>query len=314
LSKLGKALGMALGGSFLQLVSCTSDLGGGGTASFRSGFVYVRRDDRNVYLADDSAPSTPIPVTTGGGNHTPALSKDASKIVFVHGSGASAEIDSILVNAASGIAPTTLATSDARHSNFRTPVFSPDGSYVVFAYDTNGTSALGRVSANGGGIQLIFGGDPRGRSYTSPSFFPGGSQLLAASGWAPDNYDALEQVSIDGSASALVSLPNGTFGLANRAQISPNGTQIALDAFSQATGASWLYAYNISGGTYTRLVYYPAAPLANETFPTWVGMSQVGYSSDFGGGDEVYVVASSAHDGSGVLKVPSAIEPFYAPY
>jgi Tol biopolymer transport system component len=311
LNKLGKALGTALGISFLHLAGCTTDLGGG-TPSFRTGFVYVRRDDRNVYLADDSASSVPIPITSGGENFMPALSKDASEIVFVHGSGANAEIDTNSVSAASGTAPTRVVTSDPSHSNFRNPLFSPDGSYIVFAYDSNGSSMLGRVSATGGSIQRIIGGSSR--SYTSPSFFPGGSQLLAASGSTPANYDSLEQVSITGTASLLAVLPNETFGLANRAQISPDGNHIALDALSQASGASWLYAYNIAGGTYTRLVYYPAAPLANETFPTWVGTSQVGYSSDFGGGDEVYVVASSAHDGSGVLKVPSAIEPFYAPY
>ena len=87
-----------------------------------------------------------------------------------------------------------------------------------------------------------------------------------------------------------------------------------LKIVSLSSGASWLYAYNIAAVVYTRLVFYPAQPLANETFPTWVGISQVGYSSDFGGNDQVYVIASSAMNGSGALKVPSAIEPFYAPY
>jgi TolB protein len=297
----------------LQLVGCSADLGGGGgIPTFRSGFVYVRRDDRNVYLADDSAPSIPIAVTIGGGNRMPALSRDASKIVFVHGSGANAEIDIISVNAASGIPPTTLVASDATHSNFRNPVFSPDGSYIVFAYDSSGSSVLGRVSANGGSIRPIIGGPSR--SYTSPSFFPSGTQLLAASGMTAGNFDALEQISLAGSASMLTRLPSGTSGLANRAQISPDGNQVALDVLSAVNGASWLYGYDLVMGSFHRLVFYPAAPSANETFPTWVGISQVGYSSDFGGNDSVYVVASSSVDGSGALKVPSAIEPFYAPY
>jgi len=294
----------------LQLVGCSVDLGGGGGTTFRSGFVYVRRDDRNVYLADDGAPTIPIAMTTGGGYRTPALSRDASKIVFVRGTGANAEIDTIAVNAASGIAPTTLVTSDANHSDFRNPVFSPDGSYIVFAYLSGGASFLGRVNATGGGgIQPIIGGPLR--SYTSPSFFPGGTQLLAASGTTAANFDALEQVSLAGSVSMRTPLPNGLSGLANRAQVSPDGNQVALDALSN--GASRLYGGNLTGGGFHRLVSYGAAP-TNETFPTWVGMSQVGYSSDYGGNDQVYVVASSAMDGTGVLKVPSASEPFYAPY
>jgi TolB protein len=293
----------------VQLVACSSDLGGGGgTPTFRSGFVYVRRDDRNVYLADDSAPTIPIQVTTGGGYRMPALSRDASKIVFVSGSGANAEIDTISVNAASGIAPTTVVTSDANHGDFRNPVFSPDGSYIVFAYLSGGASLLGRVNANGGSIQPIIGGPSR--SYASPSFFPGGTQLLAASGRLAFSYDSLEQVSLGGSAALITTLPNQLSGLANRAQVSPDGNQVALDLLSNGASKVWGY---VMGGTFHQLVSYPAAS-SNETFPTWVGISQVGYSSDYGGNDSIYLVAASATNGTGVLKVPSAIEPFYAPY
>src|SRR5258708_1589959 len=147
----------------------------------------------------------------------PALSRDASKIAFVRGSGANAEIDSISVNAASGIAPITLVTSDANHSDFRNPVFSPHGNYIVFAYLSGGSSVLGRVSASGvGGIQPIIGGPSR--SYTSPSFYPSGTQLLAASGPAAFSYDSLEQVSLGGVAVLITTLPRQLSGLANRAQ------------------------------------------------------------------------------------------------
>ncbi len=306
--KLG--LGTAAAILSVQLVGCSADLGGGGgTLTFRSGFVYVRRDDRNVYLADDSAPSIPIQVTIGGGYRMPALSRDASKIVFVRGSGANAEIDTISVNAASGIAPTTVVTSDASHRDFRNPVFSPDGSYIVFAYLSGSSSLLGRVIVNGGAIQPISGRPSR--SYASPSFFPGGSRLLAASGQSAFSYDSLEQVALGGGAIVITTLPNQLSGLANRAQVSPDGNQVALDLLSNGTSKLW--GYNLMGDSFHQLVSYPAAS-SNETFPTWVGISQVGYSSDFGGNDSVYVVAASATNGSGVLKVPSAIEPFYAPY
>jgi len=245
-------------------------------------------------------------VTTGGGYRMPALSRDASKIVFVSGSGANAEIDTIPVNAASGIAPTTVVASDASHTDFRNPVFSPDGSYIVFVYLSGSSSLLGRVNITGGAIQPISGRPSR--SYGSPSFSSSGS-LLAASGQSAFSYDSLEQVSLGGGANVIATLPSQ---LANRAQISPAGDQVALDLFSN--GVSKLYAYNLTGvGSFRRLVFYGAVP-TNETFPTWVGFSQVGYSSDFGRNDSVYVVASSARDDSGLLKVPSAIEPFYAPY
>src|SRR5258708_6835362 len=300
-------LGAATAILSLQLVGCSADLGGGGgTPTFRSGFVYIRRDDRNVYLADDSAPTIPIQVTTGGGYRMPALSRDASKIVFVAGSGANAEIDTISVNAASGIAPTAVVTSDASHSDFRNPVFSPDGSYIVFAYLSSGSSLLGGVNANGGALQPILGGPSR--SYASPSFFPGGSQLLAASGRSAFSYDSLEQVSLRGDAVVITTLPSQ---LANRVQVSPDGNQVALDLLSN--GASKLWGYNLTGRSFHQLVSYPAAS-SNETFPTWVGISQVGYSSDYGGNDSVYVVSASAPNPTGLSKVTSAIQPVHLPH
>ena len=310
--RIGKALCSVSAGLLVGLTGCTTEPGGsGGTPTFQSGFVYIRPDDGNVYLADNTAPSTPIPVTSGGDNHMPALSRDARKIVFVHRTGANAELDTISVNAGSGIPPATILTSTANATNFRHPIFSPDGSYIVFAYDSDRSSFLGRVNIDGSNFQRIIGSSTR--SYTSPSFFPNGTHLLAASGSSPSQYDMLSDVSLGGTAVSLTTLPNEILGLANRAQISPDGNQIALDGLS-SLGASWLYGYSIAGGQFTRLVYYPSRPTANETFPTWVGMTQVGYSSDYGGNDSIYIVAASAHDASGTLKVPSAIQPFYAPY
>ena len=309
---LRKALCSVLGSLLLGLAGCSTEPGGsGGPPTFQSGFVYIRRDDGNVYLADDTAPTIPILVTAGGDNHMPALSRDARKIVFVHRSGANAEIDTVSVSAASGTPPTTVLSSTASANDFRLPIFSPDGSYIVFAYDTGTSSFLGRVNVDGSNFQRIAGSSAR--SYTSPSFFANGSHLLAASGSSPSQYDTLVDVNLAGAAVPLTTLPSELLGLANRAQISPDGNQVALDGLSPI-GASWLYGYSIAGGQFTRLVNYPAQPTATETFPTWVGVTQVGYSSDYGGDDSIYIVAAAAHDASGTLKVPSAIEPFYAPY
>jgi TolB protein len=311
--RLAKALCAVAAVLLFGLASCTTEPGGGGgTPTFQSGFVYIRRDDGNVYLADDTAPTIPIPVTSGGDNHMPALSRDARKVVFVHRSGSSAEIDTISVNAASGIPPTTVLSSTGNANNFRLPIFSPDGSYIVFAYDSSQSSFLGRVNVDGSSFQRIVGSSAA--SYTSPSFFPNG-HLLAAAGNSPSQYDMLVDVSLTGGVVANVtSLPNELLGVANRAQISSDGNQIALDGLSRVSGVSWLYGYSIPGRQFTRLVFYQNQPTVNETFPTWVGISQVGYSSDYGGNDSVYLVAASAHDSSGTLKVPSAIQPFYGPY
>jgi hypothetical protein len=62
-----------------------------------------------------------------------------------------------------------------------------------------------------------------------------------------------------------------------------------------------------------RLTNYPADQSANDGFPTWVGNDQVGFSSNVGGADQVYVIPANADRSSGSLKVPTASQPYYGP-
>src|SRR5262249_59260403 len=106
------------------------------------------------------------------------------------------------------------------------------------------------VNIDGTNFQRIVGSSSR--AFTSPSFFPNGSHLVAASGGSPSRYDTLVDVSVGGAVVTLTTLPNELFGVANRAQVSPDGNQIALDGVSPI-GSSWLYGYNIPGGRVPRL-------------------------------------------------------------
>ena len=78
-------------------------------------------------------------------------------------------------------------------------------------------------------------------------------------------------------------------------------------------GRRRIFVIGLSSQTVTRLTDYPADPTANDSFPTWVGSTQVGFSSDTGGNDQVYELASTAMMSSGGLVLPSAIEPWFGP-
>lgn len=287
--------------------------GGGGVGSFSRGFVLIR-GDRNVYLADSSNFSDLIQITTSGSNRHPSLSRDGRQIVFVHSGN---ELD--LVRATSGAVATTLYPARSGQSNLRTPVFSPDSSFVVFAYDRSGTSYLARINVDGSRSSFReLTSAPI--SYGAPSFYSDGSSVLAIAGSSSSDYRQLVRVDVNTGTATNVASNLGTqaCSIANRAAISPDGTRAALDGrlFSagSCSGAVRIFVMTLLGTqTLSQLTSYPAEPSANDGFPTWVGADQVGFSSSVGGADNVYILPASGSMISGGLRVPSAIEPYYGP-
>ncbi len=284
--------------------------GGGGTNNFAKGFTFVRKDDRNLYVSDQSDYNTVSALTTGGGVHQPSLSQDGARVVFVLQSGTASEID--VVSATGGTPSTVVSTAtQPTLSNLRTPVLSPDGSKVVFAYDMGAGSALAVVNVDGSGLQTLAGGS---LSYSSPSFYPDGLSVLAATGSSASNLSQMEKVTLASGQSTNVTSTLGleAMSVANRVVISPDGTQAAFDG-RLSSGASRIFVINLSSQTVHRLTDYPADPTANDTFPCWVGTGEVGFSSDTGGNDQVYQLAATSNLGSGGLVLPSAIEPWFGP-
>ncbi len=285
--------------------------GGSGMNNFAKGFAFVRKDDRNLYVADQSDYNTVSKLTTSGGVHQPSLSKDGKRVVFVLQNGSASELD--LVASTGGTPSTVLSTAtQAGISNLREPVLSPDGTKVVFAFDQGAGSSLGVVNVDGSGFATLVGGGAL--SYSSPSFYPDGNSVLAATGSSASNLSQLEKVTLANGLSTNVAstLGNEAITVANRLVISPDGTQAAFDG-RLSSGASRIFVINLSSQTVTRLTDYPADPTANDTFPTWVGSAEVGFSSDTGGNDQVYQLASTAMMSSGGLVLPSAIEPWFGP-
>jgi len=285
--------------------------GGGGIGSFTRGFVFVK-SDRNVYLADSSNyRATPIQLTTDGNDRHPSLSRDGRQVVYVH---AGNELD--MVAAATGVPPVPFYTARAGQTNLRTPVFSLDRSFVVFAYDRAGTSYLGRVNVDGSAFRELTDGRA---SYASPSFYPTGGSVLAIAGSSSSDFRQLASVDVLTGTGTLVAANLGfqACTVVNRAAISPDGTRAAFDgrlvSGGFCSGLTRIFVMDLSSQNATQLTDYPSEPTAVDSFPTWVGTNQVGFSSSVGGADQIYVLPSNAIMTSGGLTVPSGSEPYFGP-
>src|ERR1700737_2610133 len=217
--------------------------GGGGLGAFTRGFAFVRSG--NIFLADQSNYSaTPIQLTTNGGNRHPSLSADGRRVVFIH---ATNEID--MVSASTGATATIVYSAATGQSNLRTPVFSPDGQSIVFAYDFGSVSVLGRVNADGSGFQEI---SLAPLSVAAPSFYSNGESVLVIQGPARSAYDQLTKINLTTRTPTNVAGSLGTSAcrIVNRAVLSPDNTQVGFDARTGAGtscgGSPRIFVMNLS--------------------------------------------------------------------
>jgi Tol biopolymer transport system component len=231
--------------------------------------------------------------------------------VFVCGTGTSTQI--LTMPSSGGIsAPSVVLTSTTTEKNFRTPVFSPDGTKIVFAYDSGTSSSLGVVNSDGSGFTKVIGGGAL--SYASPSFYPDGLSVLAIAGNSTTNYDQLEKVTLATGAAVNVTNNLGLEATAvvNRAVVSPNGNKAVFDG-RIASGASRVFVIDLASKAVTQVTDYPSDPSSNDTFPMWVGNDKVGFSSDVGGSDGVYALPATATKTSGGIQFSNGVEAWFGP-
>lgn len=279
--------------------------GGGNGVTFTTGFTYVRKDDRNVYVADESDYQTTAVLSQSGGVRTPSLSKDAKRIVFVRGGATELAI----VPSAGGTVSAVLKAQGTQ-KNFRTPVFSPDGNTIAFAYDDGTVSAIGLVNADGTNFRRLIGGSSL--AYASPSFTPDGAEVLAAAGSPGLSYTQLERVNVATAMPVNVTntLGNEALGIAGRVVVSPDGTKAVFDG-RVSSGVTRIFVIDLATKVVTKVNDYMGEPGTNDSFPCWKSASLLAYSSDSGGNDNVYEIAVT---GTGrKLLLPKAIEPWFGP-
>ncbi|RKH41560.1 hypothetical protein D7X12_17990 [Corallococcus sicarius] len=296
------------------------DGGGGGTTGdvlFDKGFAFVR-GDRNIYVVDDDGdPNSPQRLTTAGGAYTPSISRDGTSIVFVQKVGTTTSLQTVPTTG--GTVATLLTSNDpacGACTNFRGPTFSPDGRTIVFAFDPRpgAASSLARINVNGSGFTELTPGTTI--SYGAPSFFPSGNTVVAPAGNNTFQYNQLAFVPAAGGSPTYVSLGNEVLAIANRAVVSPDGRQVALDG-RLSSGSTRIFVGNVSAtglsGNLRRLTDYTASTV-QESFPSWASSTSLGFLfNDSGGDPSIYRAPVSSTASSVTLAVPAANEPFYGP-
>jgi len=279
--------------------------GGGGTATFNGGFATVRKDDRNLILTDERDVNAPVQLTSTGGVSMPSFSKDGRQVVFARKAGADSEL---LLLPVTGGTPSTVLRSSPTQSNLRTPVFSPDGTRIAFAYDENATSSsVGVVNVDGSGFRKLIGGSAL--AYASPSWFPDGASLLVSAGNAGLMQTQVERVNVATGAPTPITNTLGleALAIASRIVVSPDGQKAVFDG-RVSSGVTRIFVLDLTTRMVTRQ-RNPASAAVNDSAPSWVNASSFVFSSDEGGNDQVY--RQTVGSTNATIAVPLAIEPAY---
>jgi len=298
--------------------SCIFDIfgggGGGGSINFASGFVFIRDDTQDVYVADQTDYGNVGQLTTNGGNRHPSLSADGRQAVFAHVDTAS--VWSLMTVATSGGgAARTVYTADAvaGQKNFKNPVFSADAAVIVFAFEVGTTSRIAKVNAaDGSGFTELTSGLT---SFASPAFYPAAifpDTVLVISGNTIGDYTQLQRININTmqALSATNNLGGEAASIAERAVLSPDGTKVAFDGkLASASSTTRIFVQTLGTGATLRIT---DATSGNHSFPTWASTTTVGFVSNEGGANQVYIQPDSTTD-TGQLTIPSANQPWFGP-
>jgi TolB protein len=305
---------LALGALLVLGAACTGG-GGGGGLDFTSGFAFIRDDTSDVYVADRSDYAAAGRLTINGGNRDPSLSADGRQVVFVHAD-AAGSFSLMTVATSGGEAPRTLYTAEAvrGETDFTGPVFSPDGTTIVFSYAVLTTAHLAKVRALDGSGFTSLTTEPL--SYGTPSF-SGPDEVLTASGDGIDQYTQLVRLNV--TTGQLLPVTNDLGPevdfISGRAVLSKDGTEVAFEGRLASTpSATRIFVHTIDSGLTAR-ISEPGAGAAGalHTFPTWMSASEVAFVSDEGGAHQVYVQAASGPPGSGTLTLSMADQPWFGP-
>jgi Tol biopolymer transport system component len=288
--------------------------GGGGGAqmnTFSKGFVFVRRDDKQVYVSDQSDFNTVFAITAGASARTPSLSKDGSRVVFINVTSTDTEIATV-PSRGGDITNVMLASSTGTARNLRNPVFTPDGSHIVFSFDNGSTPAVGIVDTTGAGYTIVSPND--GLAYTGASLYPDGTAVLASAGGSSVMLDSLRRIDLSTGMATIVlsTLGLDAVSFGSRVVVSPDGTKAAFDAHV-SSGSVRTFVADLTSQAVTQLTDYPGDPGANDSAPCWQGSDKVCFSSDTGGNDAAYALPASAMRTSGGLELPAAVDPWFGP-
>jgi len=272
---------------------------------------------RNVWeVNSDGSGATHLTGLTASGTSVdfPVWSPDGSKIAFqsarnLDGSDSLSPnfiINIWVVNSDGSGSATALTKTTLNGTSNESPVWSPDGSKIVFAsarkldgsnaVNTNGTKNIWLMNANGSGITPLTKLTAVGADSDVPSWTADGSKVVFQSGRALDGSDAVNThgtgnvwlINADGSgATALTKLTNSVFESVGNAKASPDGNKIVFASARALDGSDALntnstqniWVVNADGSSPTPLTKLTAAG-AGSLAPVWSpGGTQVFFSS-----------------------------------
>ncbi len=282
-------------------VSCNDlDAGGGGDTDkfqFSRGYVFQRPGEREIFIADEADYQLDRKLTSSGSNSRPHLSADGRTVVFVH-TNESGRTSIRRVPAGGGSESEVVAASP--DFNFSDPWVTPDGGKVVFISTNSGggESSLSVVNIDGSGGLSV----PQSTNDASPSLYPGAADVLTFNALSRNELSKV-QLSSGVRASRVQNLANS----GNRAVLSPDGKLIAYEA--QVGSLTRIFVVAEDGSGTPRQV---SNTDGNDTFPTWVGGTRLGFTSDSGGAENIYEIDVNAPEGTSArLKVPIAAQGSY---
>lgn len=284
----------------LSAAACQGlDPGGGGDSDrvgFSRGYAFVR--DGDVFVADASDYEAPRRLTRSGSNRSPSLSADGRTVVFVH-SGPNGE-SSIRRVSTGGSDETDLVPASVRRQVGQ-PALSPDGRQVAFfSRHESLLATVSVVNLDGSGERELV----QSRYDFSPSFYPWGGALLVLTG--PNTLDCQELVRADltGPRDSRVS---GLTGVEKRAVLSPDARLIALEMRTDV--GTRIFVVDESGSLSSLRAV--ADTRGNESSPTWVSPTRLGFASDAGGLSNIYEVDVRGSPDSYVPVVADATQCSY---
>ncbi|HEY3542216.1 MAG TPA: hypothetical protein VGK79_06710 [Gaiellaceae bacterium] len=249
----------------------------------------------DIYLARLGGGRPRALVATGAAEHSPTVSPDGRKLLFVR-------------EPRAGDADLYVAHTDGTHAvqltrargADYTPTWSPDGGRVAFSSNRGGSSAIYVMRADGTHVRRI---SPAG-SFT-PAWSPGGRAIaFSSSARTPENPE-IYTVRPDGTGLRRLTFTKGgigTLGDDSWPAWSPDGKRIVFS--SNRTGNGELWVMNADGRAQHRLAGLPGR---DDWAPAYSpdGTRIAFHSFGAGGGAQLYAVRP---DGAGLMRLGLAGE------
>lgn len=267
-------------------------VGTGATAEGRGEIAFARSGD--IFSLDLATHATRRLVATPAFEHSPALSPDGTKLLYVAERSGNAEI---YVANADGSHRIRLTRSPGADYN---PAWSPDGTSIAFASNRGGLFKIYVMAAEGSNVRVLA---PRrstgGGSYT-PAWSPDGKRVAFSSAAATPNNAEIYVVRPDGTQLRRLTYTKGdidTLGDDSWPAWSPDGRRIVFS--SNRTGEGELWTMNADGTHQRRLA---GLPKRDDWAPTFSpdGSEIAFHSLDAVGVARLYVVRP---DGSGLSSL-----------